>query len=330
MASLLSYAQAIGSMLSLLKIKEMFSTLPDTKLIEVHGALFFKPTNKKRKKIQYTTKGLFRKQAIVSLSKRHIDKIIKDVNMHVFYINNTLKNIKSLLRVEFIYACARGISINTNNVPTPSDLITIERYLKSIDGINNNEVFPPCLPQSKSYLKIIGISYIQLTGNNTTSEEVTNFLSYQELFEFITLASKPRIIKASPKSDIAIIWIDIWDSQNRSKAKLLINYFFNFSRHIATIKVTNMNPGVSQYHNCWKWGYLTFSCKVHRSKCQKCNGSHKLENYKDMAWCCKVNHKINPPRLETKASKPCPHEFKCANCKGNHMTDNNKCPFWRY
>jgi len=51
---------------------------------------------------------------------------------------------------------------------------------------------------------------------------------------------------------MAIIWFDIWDSQNGSKAKLLINHFFNFGRHIATIRATNMNPGVPQYHNCWK------------------------------------------------------------------------------
>jgi len=99
-------------MSSLLKIKEMFPILLDTKLIEVHGALFSKPTNEKRKKIQYTTKGLFRKQAIVSLFERHIDKVIKDANMHVFYINNSLKNIKSLLRVEFIHVYTRGIITN--------------------------------------------------------------------------------------------------------------------------------------------------------------------------------------------------------------------------
>jgi len=33
-----------------------------------------------------------------------------------------------------------------------------------------------------------------------------------ELFENISLAAKPRIIRASPKSDMAIIWFDIWDT----------------------------------------------------------------------------------------------------------------------
>jgi len=79
-----------------------------------------------------------------------------------------------------------------------------------------------------------------------------NVMSHIKLFESVTLIAKPRVIKASSKSDMAIIWFDIWDSQNRSKAKLLINHSFNFGRSIATIRATNMNPGVFQYHNCWK------------------------------------------------------------------------------
>jgi len=52
-------------------------------------------------------------------------------------------------------------------------------------------------------------------------------MKHIDLFENISLATKPRIIKASPKSDMAIIWFDIWNNKNGSKAKTLINYSFN-------------------------------------------------------------------------------------------------------
>ena len=129
---------------------------------------------------------------------------------------------------------------------------------------------------------------------------------------------------------MAIIWIDIWDSQSGSKAKILINHSFNYGRCIATIRGTNMNPGVPQCHNCWKWGHATFACKSHGSRCQKGGGSHKIKNHRDMAWCCKANFKTNPPRLETKQGEPCPHTFKCINCKGEHSADNNKCLYWKH
>jgi len=77
-------------------------------------------------------------------------------------------------------------------------------------------------------------------------------LKNNHIFNNIILASKPRIIKVSPKSDMSIIWIDIWDAQSGTKAKSFINRRFNVGSFIATIHGANMNPGVPQCKNCWK------------------------------------------------------------------------------
>lgn len=238
-----SFAQVTALAANILKIKEAFPALPDKKIIEIHNAALNKPTIKGRK-IQVTTKGPSRKQAIVPLPDKHTDRIMEDAGAHVHLINNLLKNIKSNLCTEYIRLCTGGISIATNSVPVASDLNTIERYLKSIKGINHDKVSSPHLPQSKSYLKIIGTPYVQPNGCNLSSDDITNIIRQTGLFESISLASKPRVIKASPKSNMAIVWLDIWDSQNRSKAKLLINYSFNYGCNIATIRGTNMNPGI--------------------------------------------------------------------------------------
>jgi len=325
----MSYAQATNAAASTLKIKEAFPALPNKKILEIHNAAFPKPDNKGRR-IQHTTKGPSRKQAIVPTSDNIKDIIMGEANAYIFQINMLLKSIKSTTRAEFIHLCPGGVSINTNSVPNTSDLNTIEEYLKSINGAGNDEVLTLRLPQSKSYLKITGIPYIQPNGNKLTGDNITTTMKQLELFEPVNLTAKPRVIKASPKSDMAIIWFDIWDSQNGSKAKLLINHSFNFGRYTVMIRATNMNPGVSQHHNCWKWDHSTFSCHAHGSRCQKCSGPHKLEHYRDLAWCCKANSKLNPSRLETAKGEPCPHSFKCVNCKGKHMADNNKCPFWKH
>ena len=91
-----------------------------------------------------------------------------------------------------------------------------------------------------------------------------------------------------------------------------------------------MNPGVSQCKNCWKWGHMTFSCRIQGSKCVKCNGPYKSKNHREFGWCCKTNDRINPPRLEIKKGELCPHLFKCLNCWGDHQVDSNQCPFWRH
>ena len=141
----------------------------------------------------------------------------------------------------------------TNKVAASLDLQSIEQYVKGTNCINSNEVDSPRLPQSKSYLKIIGLPYLQEnTGNPINSNVVENILKDNHIFNNITLASKPHIIKVSLKSDMVIVWINIWDVQSRSNAKMLINRCFNVSNYIATIQGANMNPGVPQCKNYWR------------------------------------------------------------------------------
>jgi len=183
------------------------------------------------------------------------------------------------------------------------------------------------LPQSKSFLKILGVPY---WGNNSslpiTQAQVESVIANTSIFEGVVLASRSRIMKTSPSSDMSVIWIDIWDSQKGSKGKTLINHSFNFGHHTATVWGTAMHPGVAQCCNYWCWGHPTHACRAQGAKCQKCSGPHRVENHRSMAWCCKANPKSNPPAV----GAPYPHTFKCLNCKGKHSADDTKCPFWRY
>jgi len=155
----MSYVQATNAAASILKIKEAFPALLNKKILEIHDVAFPKPDNKGCR-IQHTTRGPSRKQAIIPTSDNIKDIIMKEANAHIFQINMLLKSIKSTMRAEFICPCPGGVSINTNSVPNTSNLNTIERYLKSINGTSNDEMLTLQLPQSKSYLKITSIPYI--------------------------------------------------------------------------------------------------------------------------------------------------------------------------
>jgi len=137
-------------------------------------------------------------------------------------------------------------------------------------------------------------------------------------------------MKTSPSSDMFVIWIDIWDSQKRSKGKTFINRSCNFGHHTATVQETAMHPGVAQCRNCWHWEHPTHACCAPGAKCQKYDGPYRVENHRSMAWCCKANPKSNPSREATAAGAPCPYTVKCLNCKGEHSADNTKCSFWRH
>ena len=75
-------------------------------------------------------------------------------------------------------------------------------------------------------------------------------LKQNHIFDNVSLASKLRVIKVSSKSDMSIVWIDIWDVQSGKNTKMLINRCFNVGNFIATIRGANMNPRVPQCKNC--------------------------------------------------------------------------------
>jgi len=79
----MSYAQATNAAASILKIKEAFPALPNKKILEIHNAAFPKPDNKGRR-IQHTTKGPSRKQAIVPTSDNIKDIIMGEANAYIF------------------------------------------------------------------------------------------------------------------------------------------------------------------------------------------------------------------------------------------------------
>jgi len=121
----------------------------------------------------------------------------------------------------------------TNKVISSSELQMIENYIKNTNYINTNGVKVPRLPQSKSCLKIIGIPYLQENINiSITSSVVEDFIKKNHIFNNIILVFKPHIIKVSPRLDMAIIWVDIWNVQSSSNVRIAeggLNFYFSFS-----------------------------------------------------------------------------------------------------
>ena len=329
-----SYAQASkpsATTSEILKIKETFPSLNTQKIDQINSIV--NGQNKAKPRIKMTTKGPSRKYIIIPMSNDNIVTFMKNSSTHVANINRSLRNAKSDILVDYIRSDNTGISVVVNKIAQQSDISIINNYLKNLNDINSLQVEDSRFPMSKSYLKITGIPYFPYSDNQQTklsSDNIQNILKQNHIFDNISLALKPRVIKVSPKSDMALVWIDIWDVQSGKNAKMLINRCFNVGNFIATIRGANMNPGVPLCKNCWKWGHATMSCRIQGARYVKCNGPHKSEHHREFGWCCKANDKTNPPRLETKRGKSCPHTFKCSNCKGDHQADSVHCPFWRH
>ena len=275
-----TYAQASSANIrDILKLKENFPKLSDKKIEEIHKTV--NNSNTAKPKINMTTKGPSRKQIIVPMSGENIKNFMATSNDHVININRSLRNIKSDIAIDFIRPDHKGLILVSNKVVAQSDIIVISNYIKNANNMNVNNIQDGRLPQSKSYLKILGLPYmIENTNTPMDAGVVENIIKSTHIFNDIKVASKPCVCKVSPKSDMAIVWVDVWDSQNGSSAKKIINRSFNVGSFIATVRGANMNPGVPQCKNCWKWGHTTFACHFQGSRCVKCNGPHKFEHHR--------------------------------------------------
>ena len=180
------------------------------------------------------------------MSSDNMTSFMKNSSLHIANINRELRNAKTEVLVDYIRSDSTGIIINTNKVGRQSDLSIIDNYIKNSNDVNALQVENSKLLMSKSYLKITGIPFFPHLNSidKLTSSDVEIILKQNHIFDNISLASKPRVIKVSPKSDMAIVWIGIWDVQSGKNAKMLINRCFNVGNYIATIRGTNMNPGV--------------------------------------------------------------------------------------
>ena len=147
------------------------------------------------------------------MSGENISSFMKSSSLYVANLNRLLHNAKSEVLTDYIHSDPIGITIVTNKVSQKSDMAIINNYVKSLDNINSLQVDELYHPKSKSYLKIIGIPFFPHANSQErlTPNDIETILKQNHIFDNISLTSKPRVIKVSPKSNIAIVWLDIWD-----------------------------------------------------------------------------------------------------------------------
>jgi len=74
---------------------------------------------------------------------------------------------------------------------------------------------------------------------------IESIIKSTHIFNNIRIASKLYVIKISPKSDMSIVWIDIWNLQSNTFTKTFIKWCFNIGSYIVTVQGDNMNLDIS-------------------------------------------------------------------------------------
>jgi len=186
------------------KIKKAFPKLQGTKIKSIQKII--NRSKKPKLYLNMTTKGPTHKQVIIPVDSNNTNKFMLYLSDHITNINRLLKNIKSNCRADYIRAEKLSIIITTNKVALSLDLQTLGNYIKNANQINVDKVKTPHLPQLKSYLKLISLSYYtENTNLFILLDDIEKVLKNNHIFNNISLVSCLRIIKVSPKLDMAII-----------------------------------------------------------------------------------------------------------------------------
>ena len=112
-----------------------------------------------------TTYGPTRHQVLIPLDAPSAEIVVANAAIAVESCNKGLVKAHSKLRVESVRKAWDNVSMSTNFVASAAELEVIKQWLKKVTGLNSTVVVEPRLPQSKSFLKILGVLY---WGNNSS------------------------------------------------------------------------------------------------------------------------------------------------------------------
>jgi len=146
----------------------MFPDLPIEKVLAMHQSGFGASTSLNRRGTVHpgvsrapkmTTHGPTRRQVLIPLDTSTAKVVVTNAATAVEFCNRGLVEAHSKLRVELVRKTWDGISMSTNFVASAAELEVIKQWLKKVAGLVASTVVEPRLPQSKSFLKILGVPY---------------------------------------------------------------------------------------------------------------------------------------------------------------------------
>ena len=106
-----------------------------------------------------TTQRPTRHQVLIPLAPAAAEVVVANAASAVESCNKGLVSARSKLRVESVRKAWDGVSMSTNSVASVAELEVIKQWLKKTAGLGVITEVELHLPQSKSFLKVLGIPY---------------------------------------------------------------------------------------------------------------------------------------------------------------------------
>jgi hypothetical protein len=149
-------------------------------------------------------------------------------------------------------------------VPTTPEFGHIKECLfKALDlDLEGNDAFAP---QSKAHLILKGFNYYTTRYSKRpedilTGERVVKIMTSVQQFAGIECVCNPAVIRSKGSNDMAVVFMDIWDSQNGINLRNLVNKVYHIGGKLIKVEYVRPREFVLQCQKCWKWNHGTKAC----------------------------------------------------------------------
>jgi hypothetical protein len=298
--------------------------------------IFPTPSPKSRKEVDWEklrrgiSNGPGCKAAQFGYSDNIRPEMLEDMGSVVNEMNVHLTHAHSQVRVHTGRVFKNVVHFNLNKVPNQPEFDRIkECFFKALKK-DTPEGDNPTAPQSIAHLIFKGFNYYTNRFNRRpedvlSGDKVIEMMSGVEQLRGLECVRKPSVVKSRGSNDMAVVFIDVWDSKNGLRTKNIVNKVYHIGGKLIKVEYARQREFVLQCQRCWAWSHGTSRCRINHQRCARCGQGHMTENHNQFSTCCGAIRKERGVN-----GVECEHKLKCLNCIGEHTADSSKCVYKRH
>ncbi|XP_006463074.1 hypothetical protein AGABI2DRAFT_119893 [Agaricus bisporus var. bisporus H97] len=213
-----------------------------------------------QKAAQGITGGLNRKSAQFAFSHIVQSDRFGDMGKVVNAMNRYLVFHKSQMRVQNGRLFKNVVHFYLNLVPSKQGFMLIRELLyKALEvELPEGDSDLPNAPQSVAHLILKGFDYYTSQYNKRpedilTGDQVIEAMGSVDQFRGLECVRRPAVVRSRGSRDMAVAFVDVWDSKTGSRTKDLVNKVYHIRGKLIKVEYTRQREFVPQCQKCWKW-----------------------------------------------------------------------------
>jgi hypothetical protein len=218
---------------------------------------------------QGISNGLNRKSAQFAFSHLIQPEQFSDMGRIVNEMNRHLTATSPVMRVQNGRLFKSIVHFYLNVAPTRAQFDRLKECLFKVlqKEAPTQGSDDPFAPQSIAHLIMKGFDYYTNVYNRRpedilTGEQIMEKMQGVDQFRGLECVRPPAVVRSKGSNDMAIAFVDVWDSKNGIRTKELVNKVYHIGGKLIKLEYARQREFVPQCQNCWSWTHGTSRCRI--------------------------------------------------------------------